>query len=498
MRYNGNKFSVYESEEKTVLGLLDELGSQVNHNTDNLNSKTDLYGDHKGSWQGLNRPTLSEEGMRATVEDIIDNKIPSIHSSLEHNDQQINDICVNTRDYEHLVIDNDYALAINGAINDVKDVGGKVLIARREVTIKSSIIVPQKVTLSGVGSGENPSLSKTTIYKNFKGVAIKVTGRNVKLEDFLLMQHTNNTCDNNDGILIGEGTTINGGRCIINNVIVNGMGKNGITLAYGNGCEINAKVYYNKQNGFSIEPSNSPDVSGCQLRIDAYGNEKIGVNLNNCSGNVLSVLSQSNKVSGVHCRGWGNVIQGYSEYNGTQGILIDGNASGNMVNIVSFGETPIIYNKGQLRTNNFIFIQNGDYTKGGYFRTSRIGIDNVSNLLNDVDSKTSGDLINTSNGNEPTGKGLYKYDSAYGWLRLDGVTFRAAPGSPTKGMDIHDTGDSRRKYWDGEKWYIMSRFVSVPSAWNSDGKQGDWSADGSYLYICQANNSWRRVALTTW
>ena len=68
MKYNGNKFSVYESEEKTVLGLLDELGSQVNHNTDNLKNKTDINGDHKGSWQGLSRPTLSDEGMRATVE----------------------------------------------------------------------------------------------------------------------------------------------------------------------------------------------------------------------------------------------------------------------------------------------------------------------------------------------------------------------------------------------------------------------------------------------
>ena len=83
MRYNGNKFSVYESEEKSVLGLLDELGSQVNHNTDNLNGKTDLHGDHKGSWQGLSKPTLSDEGMRATVEDIIDNKIPSIELSLD-------------------------------------------------------------------------------------------------------------------------------------------------------------------------------------------------------------------------------------------------------------------------------------------------------------------------------------------------------------------------------------------------------------------------------
>lgn len=83
MRYNGNRFSVYESEEKTVLGLLDELGSHVNHNTDNLKNKTDLYGDHKGSWQGLSKPTLSEEGMRATVEKNSDD-IKEISSQLDN------------------------------------------------------------------------------------------------------------------------------------------------------------------------------------------------------------------------------------------------------------------------------------------------------------------------------------------------------------------------------------------------------------------------------
>ena len=83
VRTNGNRFSVYTSEEKTVLGLLGEIGTQINNNTDKLENKTDLYGDHKGTWHGLNKPTMSDEGMRATVEDIIDNKIPSIQSSLD-------------------------------------------------------------------------------------------------------------------------------------------------------------------------------------------------------------------------------------------------------------------------------------------------------------------------------------------------------------------------------------------------------------------------------
>lgn len=66
--WNKNRFSVYSSEEKSVLGLIDELGGVTNENTLALENKTDLHGNHEGSWQGLSKPTLSEEGMRATVE----------------------------------------------------------------------------------------------------------------------------------------------------------------------------------------------------------------------------------------------------------------------------------------------------------------------------------------------------------------------------------------------------------------------------------------------
>lgn len=66
--WNRNRFSVYTSDEKSALGLIEELGKQTNYNTDELENKTDKYGDHKGTWQGLSKPTLSDEGMRATVE----------------------------------------------------------------------------------------------------------------------------------------------------------------------------------------------------------------------------------------------------------------------------------------------------------------------------------------------------------------------------------------------------------------------------------------------
>lgn len=75
--YNGNKFSVYTSEEKTVLRLIKELGDQTNFNTEEkerieidytskFESKTDKTGDHKGTWQGLN-PSQTNVGISALV-----------------------------------------------------------------------------------------------------------------------------------------------------------------------------------------------------------------------------------------------------------------------------------------------------------------------------------------------------------------------------------------------------------------------------------------------
>ena len=65
------RFTIYDDEVKSVLQLLKKLGEKINEVIDSWGTKTDLYGDHKGSWQGLNRPTISEEGMRATVENHI-------------------------------------------------------------------------------------------------------------------------------------------------------------------------------------------------------------------------------------------------------------------------------------------------------------------------------------------------------------------------------------------------------------------------------------------
>ena len=71
-KWNKGKFSIYKSEEKTVLKLIENINNFIGKLAKGIDNKTELHGDHKGSWQGLNRPTMSEEGLRATFEKLND------------------------------------------------------------------------------------------------------------------------------------------------------------------------------------------------------------------------------------------------------------------------------------------------------------------------------------------------------------------------------------------------------------------------------------------
>lgn len=96
-KWNGKRFSVYTSEEKSVLGLIKELGEQTNYNTDELEQvkisdnkkvshdemknkyKIDENADFTGSWYGIKKPTACQEGLQATVDKINEYDVPKIH-----------------------------------------------------------------------------------------------------------------------------------------------------------------------------------------------------------------------------------------------------------------------------------------------------------------------------------------------------------------------------------------------------------------------------------
>ena len=66
-KWNKNKFSIYKSEEKTVLKLIESIGKWLEDLIKITENKTDLHGDHKGTWQGY-RPSQVD----AAISSILD------------------------------------------------------------------------------------------------------------------------------------------------------------------------------------------------------------------------------------------------------------------------------------------------------------------------------------------------------------------------------------------------------------------------------------------
>lgn len=79
-KWNKNNFSIYQSEEKTVLRLIQNIFNFNKEIIDELENKTDKNGNHLGQWQGLDKPTMSVEGTTALVEKLAREQLPVINA----------------------------------------------------------------------------------------------------------------------------------------------------------------------------------------------------------------------------------------------------------------------------------------------------------------------------------------------------------------------------------------------------------------------------------
>lgn len=67
---------------------------------------------------------------------------------------------------------------------------------------------------------------------------------------------------------------------------------------------------------------------------------------------------------------------------------------------------------------------------------------------------------------------------------------------PAKGSVNWDvTLNTALTYLDTNK---LGTWVGVPATATSTGTAGQVAKDSSYLYVCVATNSWKRVGLSTW
>lgn len=46
--------------------------------------------------------------------------------------------------------------------------------------------------------------------------------------------------------------------------------------------------------------------------------------------------------------------------------------------------------------------------------------------------------------------------------------------------------------------HVHPTFVTAPASASADGVKGQMACDGSYIYVCTAANTWKRVAIATW
>ena len=205
--WNGKRFSVYESDEKSALGLIKELGGQTNYNTDELEKvkisdskkvshkemqdtyKIDKEANFTGAWHGIKKPTASQEGLQATVDKIVEEDIPKINSQLEQIAVQIKN-------------GDDIQAKINKAIENNLNIYGRSLNVNEKLTIdllnKSNIridleIYPSEnideviILKNGINAlcnieinGGGNSLSKGVVIENLKYPKLSLKGENFK------------------------------------------------------------------------------------------------------------------------------------------------------------------------------------------------------------------------------------------------------------------------------------------------------------------------------
>lgn len=300
--WNGNRFSVYTSEEKSVLGLIKEMGDQTNYNSDEIvrltqsdNKKVshqemqelykiDKQANFTGSWFGIKRPTQSDVGLAGTVEQLIDETIPGINSQLEQIATLINkfgdtmegynrsiEYAINNKTNliipnsgitltEELIIDvkNLYSMRIE--CNGVIKTGDNVINA---ITIKNLQNGVVDLTFEGGGN----ELSNALRIINLKSCSIKVNAVDFKGTVFnVYSNYDDNTY--NYGNTVEYVKALNCGRAIMhgynsiletNNNLTDAFGSyNSIwdykcknTSIFTNSFDINIKHYENYFNDFS-------------------------------------------------------------------------------------------------------------------------------------------------------------------------------------------------------------------------------------------------------
>jgi hypothetical protein len=223
--------------------------------------------------------------------------------------------------------------------------GGTITVRPGSYAIPATVNFTKRTYLRCLGGFEASGVTAAVVFTKaatINGPAIYITGNACKLEHFLLVGAAGNG---------GDGIQVNGGRCTLQNLGVQGMGGRGIRIGSdpgggnANGWRMDNVVCYSNNTGCYISDDDnaanfdaaSPNANaGTSTNLQLISNTVDGLVVNYQGANVfMGTLAESNGSVGVRVKGgsqWDVFIGGDLNENNVSNAMIieapDASASG--------------------------------------------------------------------------------------------------------------------------------------------------------------------------
>lgn len=440
----------------------------------------------------------------------IDNS--SVATSLDYRVRALETNLFNVKNYGAVGDDvTDDRLAIQAAINAAHNQGGGIVYFPGAIyRVQGSLAMYSSITLQGV------AMESSVIHFTTGGVD-GITGSGLSscgFEDIGLTGNGSGSSPgtNNCGINFDYGSAGNNPFHHFKNVMVKNFGSDGIRIQTAIVCSFE-KVYvaYNGGHGFNwYEGGTSVNFQACWARQNSLSGWRFkssvyqsltGCAADNNGTNYLVIDAQSIGFFGCGSEGAlanGGVYDGYDWYidnssvitlqacwvtdNRKVGIYVTNGASGISLNVAD--NTP------NATATSFIKVDSGCTATiyGSHNTTANSLAAGTTNIYDDGASGTTTktlSIVGTS--------GTLSFTAA-----SDGGDYNIGSNNGAQVLALFGSGGGNSlslRLLDGK---LIVNTAQTPATAAASGEIGTIAWDTSYIYICTATNTWKRVAIATW
>jgi hypothetical protein len=483
-----------DSEELSMLELVGRTANKTNEIIEEMGNKTDLTGDHKGSWHGIKKPVFAEPGIAGVV-DHLDKKIGSI-------------VQVNLLEYSEYANGNDWTDAM------------ETLLAENPI---GEIYIPSGTYefTRTINLGENNSLL----------IDIGCTIKAISFMEVFIRRHapySNLTrAYNFYNRIHGKGV-----------IDCNGLANVGISLGGYRGYDIDDITILDmvqigvltKGTGVTYAVELSMSNVNIEVRNDSTSLIPTGIKVNSSDNHFDNIIIVDCK-KGIECTDFSNRF--FRVHHWMRDRIINAD-----IGAISFDDTGAwnTYDTCYADTSNVGFSTGGgntfvnceyfnsqyfnadnvtgfkmwkDATSTVIFENCRVRGDGSTNVLNAF-TGTVNDFVRfvncynnhlVTNGFPPYSK---NYDNIYKYLKSDGDIDCLVLRATNKVQSLwYNFDTSKAMTCNSDNMVtlngrVMPQFVTAPTTTGASGANGQIAYDNNYIYVYVNGQGWRRSALTTW